>query len=366
MSYSCCSSNTGCCTTNTCNAGASCCCGTFDEPWVTGTLDTPVGSIPTISTRPTLADMLGAWKVRWGIGRMNYTIDPGLYAIGNPNADAPVLVGCDYKLSFDTLRKELRGLDCWLLILDTKGVNVWCASGKGTFGTDELVHRIEDSELAAVVSHKRLVLPQLGASGVNGYEVKRRTGFDVSFGPVRACDIKEFISAGFNATDEMRTVRFTAWDRLKLTPIEIVTAARHAVVVFGVLFIINLFAANPFDLSDFVALVGAALMGTFVTPLLLPYVPVKPFALKGEILGLIWTAITALLFGWFSRATALLLIGYILLLPAVSAWYAMNFTGSTTYTSPSGVQKEMKAALPFMAGASLVGVVLVLINRIFD
>ncbi|GHU72835.1 hypothetical protein FACS1894184_20780 [Clostridia bacterium] len=359
MSDSCCSGNSGCC------VGASCCCGTPDEPWMAGTIETPFGSIPVISTKPTLADTLGAWKVRWGIGRMNYTIDPGLYAVGNPNADAPVLVSCNYKLSFDTLRKDLSGLDCWLLILDTKGVNVWCAAGKGTFGTDELVHRIEDSELAAVVSHKRLALPQLCASGVNGYEVKRRTGFDVSFGPVRACDIKEFISAGFNATDEMRTVRFTAWDRLKLTPVEIVAAARHAVVVFGVLFMINLFAANPFGLSDFVALVGAALMGTFVTPLLLPYVPVKPFALKGAILGLIWTVIAALLFGWFTSTTTLLLIGYILLLPAVSAWYAMNFTGSSTYTSPSGVQKEMKTALPFMAGASVVGVVLVLINRIF-
>jgi hypothetical protein len=39
---------------------------------------------------------------------------------------------------------------------DTKGINVWCAAWKGTFGTEELIRRIETSGLAAVVSHRTL------------------------------------------------------------------------------------------------------------------------------------------------------------------------------------------------------------------
>jgi hypothetical protein len=332
---------------------------------MTGRIETPVGSIPVISTQPTRRDLLGAWKVRWGFGRMSYTISPGLYAVGEPDAHSPVLVSANYKLTFDTLRAELSGLRCWMLILDTNGVNVWCAAGKGTFGTDGLVRMIEETELSMIVSSKRLILPQLGASGVNGLEVKRRAGFDVLFGPVRAQDVKQYIDAGFKKTPEMSRVRFTTPDRIKLTPIEMATAARQFITVFGVMFLVNLFARDPFGAWDFVALVGAALCGTFLTPILLPYIPVKAFASKGMLVGLVWAALTILLLRWQSPPSTLLALGYALALPAISAWYAMSFTGSSTYTSPSGVMKEMRISLPFIVGAGCAGTIFILIQRIF-
>jgi CO dehydrogenase/acetyl-CoA synthase gamma subunit (corrinoid Fe-S protein) len=65
-----------------------------------------------------------------------------------------VLVSANYKLTFDSVRKNLNAFDCWLLILDTKGVNVWCAAGKGTFGTDELVSRINAVGLGEIVERQ--------------------------------------------------------------------------------------------------------------------------------------------------------------------------------------------------------------------
>ena len=85
--------------------------------------------------------------------------------MGSPSPDSPVLVSANYKLSFDVLRRSLAGIDAWILVLDTKGINVWCAAGKGTFGTEELLRRIAAVRLGEVVSHRRLVLPQLGAPG---------------------------------------------------------------------------------------------------------------------------------------------------------------------------------------------------------
>jgi hypothetical protein len=105
------------------------------EPWVLGTLDTPVRVVPRVDTRLRPTDHLGTWRVRWGIGRMRYRVDPGLYAVGQPTPDSPVLVFANYKMSFDGLRSQLAGVDAWVLVLDTQGVNVWCAAGKGTFGT---------------------------------------------------------------------------------------------------------------------------------------------------------------------------------------------------------------------------------------
>jgi len=321
-------------------------------------------SVPAVSTDLNLKDLLGAWKARWGIGRMNYKISPGLYAVGKPDHISPVLVSANYKLTFDALRKELSGLNCWLLILDTKGVNVWCAAGKGTFGTDELVRRISITKLSKIVSHRKLVLPQLGAPGVSAHQVRGRTGFSVVYGPVRARDIKAFLESGFKATEEMRSVKFTMWNRLVLTPMELAATAKISLIIFGVLFLLNLFAARPFGLADFIAYAGAVLTGTVVTPVLLPFIPGRAFAGKGWQLGLLWAAWFVWFNGWFAAEFLLLAIGYLLLLPALSAFLAMNFTGSSTYTSFSGVIKEMKTAVPLLALAAAAGIVLVLIGSL--
>jgi len=329
------------------------------EP-ITGEILASHSNIPTASTELNFKDTLGTWKARWGIGRMNYKINPGLYSVGNPDHTSPVLVSANYKLTFDTLRKELSGLNCWILILDTKGINVWCAAGKGTFGTDELVNRVSKTGLSGMVSHRKLILPQLGAPGVSAHEVTRQTGFAVVYGPVRACDIKAFLESGLMATEEMRAVKFTMWDRLVLTPVELVPAAKASLMVLGVLFLINLFAARPFGLADFIVYAGAVVTGTVVTPALLPFIPGRAFAWKGWLLGLCWTAGFIWFNGWFAPEFLLLAIGYLLVLPSLSAFLAMNFTGSSTYTSFSGVIKEMKAAVPLIAFSSVVGIVLVL------
>jgi hypothetical protein len=320
----------------------------------------------TVSTSLTMGDILGAWKVRWGIGRMDYKVEPGLYVVGTPDGDSPVLVSANYKLTFDTLRKNLDGLDCWLLILDTKGVNVWCAAGKGTFGTDELVNRIEAVGLSEIVTHTRLILPQLGAVGVSAHEVTKRTGFSVIYGPVRASDIKEFIAAGYKTTKGMRTVKFTLRDRLVLTPMELVPAVQKSLPVLGGLFIINQFVAKPFDKHDVAAYTGAVLAGTVATPVLLPYIPGKAFAFKGWLVGLGWTAKYLILSKRFKKGDRLKSVGELLLLPAISSYLAMNFTGSSTYTSPSGVNKEMKKALPWIVSAVAVGGVLTLGAQLFN
>jgi len=309
-------------------------------------------------------DVLGAWKMRLGIGRQDYRVNPGLYAVGNPGDDSPVLVSANYKFSFNTLRKNLKGIDCWLLVLDTKGVNVWCAAGKGTFGTDELVNRIETVGLANIVTHQKLILPQLGAPGVSAHEVKRRTGYSIQYGPVRACDIKAYIAAGFKATAEMRRVSFTLKERLALTPLELVEATKKTIFAFGLLFLLNLFVAKPFGLYDLILSIGAVFVGTVITPALLPYIPFRAFALKGWFLGLCWTAFTLWLLGWCQPDQWMLSVGYLLLLPSLTAYIAMNFTGCSTYTSPSGVLKEMKRALPPMVGAAIIGIVLILIHKL--
>lgn len=322
--------------------------------------------ITPTSAELTFKDILGAWKVRWGINRMNYKVEPGLYSVGKPDSDSPVFVSANYKLSFDMLRKELKGINAWILTLDTKGVNVWCAAGKGTFGTQELLNRIAVVQLSKVVSHKTIILPQLGAPGVSAHIITKFTGFKVIYGPVKAKDIKEFLNLGMKATPEMRAVNFNAYDRMVLTPVDLVSTYKVSLMVFGILFLLNLLGVGPFGFIDFYAYAGAIIVGCVITPILLPWIPGRAFAWKGWLLGLLWAFLVNGLNGWPTTPQYSLMraLGYLLILPPVSAYYAMNFTGSSTFTSFSGVLKEMRIAIPAIIISISLGVVLILINSL--
>ncbi len=319
--------------------------------------------MPRIGSTLVLGDRLGAWKARWGIGRMNYLVPAGLYAVGDPTPADPVLVTANYKMSYDIVRSALAGRNVWLLVLETYGINVWCAAGKGTFGTQELVRRIGLTGLAGGVSHRRLILPILGASGVAAHEVKRQSGFTVRYATIRAKDIPAYLDNGMVTTPGMRELTFTLWERLVLVPVELVQALKPTAVVAAVLFILGaaLWGAAS-GLTAVAAYLGAVLAGVAIAPVLLPWLPGRSFSLKGAAAGLAWFAALALLVGvhrWSAAGTA---AGF-LALPAVSAFYTLNFTGCTNFTSRSGVKKEMRIALPAMGGAIAVGVIVVLVGK---
>ena len=340
---------------------ASCGCGSQLEP-ATGIQieqDTEAsrGLVRSAPAKLTLADRWGGWKVRWGIGRRRYRVRPGLYAVGKPDRESVVLVTANFKLSFDMLRRELGGLDAWILVLDTKGINVWCAAGKGTFGTAELIRRIELSGLRARTSRRTLILPQLGASGVAAHEVKRQTGFNVVWGPVRARDIKPFLAHGMKATARMRMVTFSLAERLAVVPVELVEAMKYFLLILAAWTLLNLIpgwgSMHRFLLGS-AATLGALLIGALAVPVLLPWIPVRSFALKGWLIGMLW----ALGIGIAQDLGAALLAGSLLLLPAVSAFLALNFTGSTTFTSQTGVNKEIRLFARPIAISALAGILL--------
>jgi acetyl-CoA decarbonylase/synthase complex subunit gamma len=338
------------------------------QPFVIGLIQTSVGPVPQVSSSLVWADRLGTFKARWGIGRMYYTIEPGLYALGKPDERSPVLVTANYKMSFDKLREALPGRDMWILVLETKGINVWCAAGKGTFGTVELVGRIESSGLNQIVSHRELILPQLSGPGVAAHHVKRLSGFKVIYGPIRATDLKTFLDNGLKATQAMRLKTFTTWERVELIPMELVGALKGGVMVIPIFFLLALFGksgegwinALGHGLFSILAILTAILSGAVLTPLLLPWLPGRAFSIKGFSLGILFT-ILLLAFrwdGWIMSTSPFETMAWLFLIPATSAYLAMNFTGASTYTSLSGVRREMRWALPLEIGAGIVGVVL--------
>lgn len=334
----------------------------------------------------TLRDELGALRVRFAIGRMEYTVPPGLYAVGAPTPESPVFVSANYKLSFDYLRCALGGTSGWILVLDTKGINVWCAAGKGTFGTAEIVSRVQQTQLDRLVAHRKLIVPQLGAPGVSAHEVQKQCGFQVIYGPVRAEDIPEFLSANFKTTPEMRRVHFTIHDRIAVIPVELVIWFKPALGLAVLVALLSGISRTGFSLAAAPRAFGLVftgwLTGGALVPVLLPRLPGRAFSIKGLWAGFVlWLVLLSGSLGQLALPrisvfvgkatppaepilgnTPYELIGWGLLLSAIVSFMALNFTGTSTYTSMSGVKKEMKIAIPLQLIAAVAGIFGILIG----
>ncbi|MHC4117965.1 MAG: mercury methylation corrinoid protein HgcA [Planctomycetota bacterium] len=329
--------------------------------------------IPRVPTELNWTDTFGSWKARWGVGRMNYTVEPGLYGVGDPTADSNVFVTANYKMSFDRLRSRLTGRDGWILVLDTKGINVWCAAGKGTFGTEELVNRIEQVELCEIVAHKKLIVPQLGATGISAHEVKRQSGFQVVYGPVRAEDLPAFLDAGLKATEKMRRITFPLVDRIVLIPVELIAWSKHILCAAGCFLVLAGLNRQGYStklaagdgMRSVLILLASYLAASILGPALLPWLPGRAFSVKGLWIGL---AISTILGfwnrgGWDSWDGRLDVLAWFLIVPALTSFIVMNFTGASTYTSLSGVKRETRIALPAQSICAAAGIGLWLAGR---
>jgi len=334
------------------------------QPWIERFAVMNGRTIPVVRSRLSPADRLGSSRMRLGIGRADYSVLPGLYAVGDPGRDGDVFVSANYKMSFDALRSSLDGLDAWILVLETKGVNVWCAAGKGSFGTGELVSRIARVKLAAMVGPRRLVLPQLGASGVAGFEVARRSGFHVEWGPVRAADIKAWLAAGRKKDAAMREVRFGLRDRLAVAPVELVHGWPILPAALALAALYALPAGSSWlsrALPIFLALAGVLPVGTLAFPALLPWLPTRSFAVKGAFLGLFWGLGAGILGG----LPALGLAAVVLIAMPATAFLAMNFTGSSTFTCQPGALLEVEKGFWPMIASVAAGLASGVASRLF-
>jgi NAD-dependent dihydropyrimidine dehydrogenase PreA subunit len=222
-----------------------------------------------------------------------YPTAPRLLRLGNPDRRAPVLVTTNYTLTVRRVTRALAGTDCYLLVAPAGGMNVWCAAGDGRFSVDSIVSILKTSDIAALVDHRRLILPQLCANGIDMFEVKRRTGWTAVFGPARAEDVPEYLRRGRKKTEEMLRVTFTHRERLEM-----------AIAMWGSLglrytlvpVLVLGWAAAPWFLLILAALSVAVSHGCFV-------LPGKTFVQKAGVAGLALAAAFLAAAAWTDAVT---------------------------------------------------------------
>jgi acetyl-CoA decarbonylase/synthase complex subunit gamma len=137
----------------------------------------------------------------------------------------------------------------------------------------------------------------------------------------------------------------------------------------AVLFIISGVSGSSLSYKNFSGEGGPAILKVFlayisgivITPMFLPYIPGRHFSLKGFFTGAMLFLILLLLKSTGNNPIEIL--SWFFLITAISSFLAMNFTGSTTYTSLSGVKKEMKISVPIQVGFAIIGIILQVIGK---
>jgi NAD-dependent dihydropyrimidine dehydrogenase PreA subunit len=157
--------------------------------------------------------------------------EPGLRRSGRPDEWSPVVVTGNYDLTVRRVLRGLAGRDAWVVVAPSGGINVWCASSGGHLSTHQVVTALKTSGVAERVRHRRAILPQLAATGVQARDVSRRCGWRTRFGPVYAEDLPAYLDAGQRKTDAMRRVRFGARQRVEMAA---AWAAPGALVAGGI------------------------------------------------------------------------------------------------------------------------------------
>ncbi len=142
--------------------------------------------------------------------------EAGLRRVGNPGPESPVLVTGNYDLTVRRVCRALDGFDAWLVVAPSGGINVWCAAAGGHLTTHQVVTALKTSGVEDCVRHRRAILPQLAATGVQAREVSRRCGWKLRFGPVYAADLPDYLRAREKKSEEMRRVRFGLAERLEM------------------------------------------------------------------------------------------------------------------------------------------------------
>jgi len=239
-----------------------------------------------------------------------------LYKVGNPNDRSPVIVTGNYELTVRRVAKSIKELDCFFLICDSRGINVWCSSISGHFSEMNIIHAIELTHLSKYVSHKKLILPQLCACRVDIQAIRKKTGFVSLFGPVYIEHIKDFLNNNKNEF-ELRKVRFDIQQRIEM-------AAGSPIILAGVLAFIYLFI----DLPKLLFILPIIYFIAMIHAIIYPYRPIKRIPLWSSLYSLCVTGvITGVIlltklfnFSWLIGISITISVGIFYLINEFEGW----------------------------------------------
>jgi NAD-dependent dihydropyrimidine dehydrogenase PreA subunit len=248
----------------------------------------------------------------------------GLFKLGAADENSPVFVSGDYYQTVIRLLKILKKHDCYLLVVDSAGINVWCAAGVGDFNEHKVADAVNTYEVQKVVNHRRLILPQLGAVGINRKKLFEECGFHVKWGPANLQDLDDYINNNTRTTEPMRRVRACFTDRLYIAIGMIFTWLFIYALVYIVFALIVTSAYNHLAY-------GAAILSviSIMSTVLYPALPFKWITSKVIFTGAVILAVNILYFLHSGPELVRLIPAYIVINISICFLLCIDMLGSS-------------------------------------
>jgi acetyl-CoA decarbonylase/synthase complex subunit gamma len=121
-------------------------------------------------------------------------VQPGIYEINNPTADAPAMVTTNFSITYFSVANEVEGsgMPAWLLVTDAEGMSVLTAWAAGKFDSERIAKAVKEFDLGSKVSKKQIVLP--GHVAVLSGELEEELpDWEIRVGPREAVDLPAFM-----------------------------------------------------------------------------------------------------------------------------------------------------------------------------
>jgi acetyl-CoA decarbonylase/synthase, CODH/ACS complex subunit gamma len=126
-------------------------------------------------------------------------MEPGLYEIGAPGADAPLIVTTNFSLTYFSVKPEVEAarVPARILLTDSDGMSVLTAWAADKFSSSTISKALTQFQVAEKVSHRKLIIPGLVAS-LSG-ELEEESGWQVIVGPREASALPKFLRTTWKA-----------------------------------------------------------------------------------------------------------------------------------------------------------------------
>ncbi len=269
--------------------------------------------------------------------KRTYVVEPGLYYTGDRyDSGAPLLVTSNYRLTVFLVTRRVRTFNARLLVVDTDGINVWCAAGKGQFGNQAILAQIQRYPRSLLTQEKwlRLILPKFGLAGVD-LRAMREERMRPIIGPLYARDLPAYLAAPPLRDCDDDCVVFG----LRMRTFSWLPGLKQMVGYSLLLVIFFMLAQWLWGSSVPLGLLAISVFVATAYPLLFPWIPGDRFAVKGLWLG----AIAAAGLGLGAAAGLVAAADLVASIPftlATGLFFGLAYTGNSAVSNYTRVRKE--------------------------
>jgi len=294
-------------------------------------------------------------------------IEPGLYKVGNPTEDSPIVVTANYEYTYIKVMRDLKGLDAWVVCVDSNGINVWCAARGNDFGNKQLIEAVNATGIDKILKSKRLILPQLSAGGVSIPQLPKSFPFKIVFGPVWSKDLKKFIQEKpTKKPDSMKLAKFTLSHRIRAGITHTTFLFRKIFIIPLIVLILTLLILNQISNLWWIGELALwVIVSNTVIALLFPLSYfTHNFIIKSIFFGITNLVLISFI-SWMFHNSIIFLILNSGILFWISYFSTMSFSGYTMATNPREIQLQYPIFRKINISLIIIVVILLGLNIIF-